>query len=89
MALGAQANHVLQQVTADVSSMVLVGALIGLGLGIASVRYLKTLLYEVKGTEPFSFALPCLLVLVAALLAAMPAVLRAVRIDPAVTLRAE
>jgi len=89
MALGAQANHVLRQVTADVSSMVLVGALVGLGSGMASLRYLKTLLYEVKGTEPFALALPCLLVLVAALLAATPAVIRAVRIDPAVTLRAE
>ena len=31
--------------------MVLVGAVAGIALGMASVRYIETLLYEVKGTD--------------------------------------
>jgi hypothetical protein len=40
--------------------MVLVGALAGLVLGMASVRYIETLLYQVKATDPPMLALPLL-----------------------------
>ncbi len=89
MALGAQASEVARRVTADVFSMVLAGALAGLALGFASVRYIESLLYQVKPTDPQMLALPSLTILAAALLAALPPVIRAVRIDPATTLRAE
>ncbi|MEI9976298.1 MAG: ABC transporter permease [Ignavibacteriota bacterium] len=48
MAIGAQAADIARRVTAEVFRMVLVGALAGLGLGMLSVRYLTTLLYEVR-----------------------------------------
>ena len=48
MAIGAQAGDIARRVTADVFSMVLVGALAGLALGMASVRYIESLLYQVK-----------------------------------------
>jgi len=89
MALGAQAGDVAERVTVDVFSMVLAGALAGLALGLASVRYVETLLYQVKASDPRMLALPALTILAAALLAALPAVIHAVRIDPANTLRAE
>jgi ABC-type antimicrobial peptide transport system permease subunit len=89
MALGAQAVDVARRVTADVFSMVLAGALAGLALGFASVRYVQALLYQVKSTDPGMLALPALTILGAALLTALPPVIRAVRIDPATTLRAE
>lgn len=89
MALGAQAGHVARRVTADVFSMVIAGALAGLALGFASVRYIETLLYQVKPTDPRMLVLPALTILAAALLAALPPVIRAVRIDPAMMLRAE
>ena len=89
MALGAPAAHVARRVTADVFAMVLVGAAVGLALGIASVRYIESLLYQVKGTDIGMLALPIVTILSTALLAALPAVLRAVRIDPATMLRAE
>ena len=69
--------------------MVLVGACVGLALGITSTRYLETLLYQVKPTEAGMLALPGLTILAAALMAALPAVIRATRIDPAGMLRAE
>ncbi|HEV3278517.1 MAG TPA: ABC transporter permease [Terriglobia bacterium] len=89
MALGAQAADVARRVTADVFSMVLAGALAGLALGFASARYIETLLYQVKPTDPAMLALPALTILGAALVSALPPIIRAVRIDPATTLRAE
>ena len=52
MAIGAQAGDIARRVTADVFRMVLVGALAGLALGMASVRYIEALLYQVKPTRP-------------------------------------
>ena len=89
MAIGAQAGEIARRVTVDVFAMVLAGALVGLALGLASVRYIETLLYQVKVTDLGVLALPSLSILAAALLAALPAVIRAVRIDPVMMLRAE
>ncbi|MBV9501499.1 MAG: hypothetical protein JO138_19195 [Acidobacteriaceae bacterium] len=89
MAIGARAGEVARRVTADVFSMVLVGAAAGLTLGMASVRYITALLYQVKATDVGALAVPALAILLAALLAAAPAVIRAVRIDPVAMLRAE
>ena len=89
MAIGAQARDIARRVTADVFSMVLAGALAGLALGMASVRYIETLLYQVKATDLTMLAVPSLTILAGALLAALPAVFRAVRIDPVTMLRAE
>ena len=72
-----------------VFSMVLAGALAGLALGLASVRYIEALLYQVKPSDPAMLALPSLAILAAALLAALPPVIHAVRIDPATVLHSE
>jgi putative ABC transport system permease protein len=89
MALGARAGHVARRVTADVFAMVIAGALVGLTLGFVSVRYIESLLYQVKPSDPAMLALPSLIILLAAVVAALPPVIRAVRIDPARMLRAE
>ena len=89
MAVGAQAGSVARLVTTEVFSMVLVGALAGVGLGMLSVRYVQSLFYQVKATDLQMLALPSLAILVGALLAALRPVLQAVRIDPASMLRAE
>jgi ABC-type antimicrobial peptide transport system permease subunit len=89
MALGAQAGRVVRLVTVDVFSMVLVGAAAGLALGMASARYIESLFYQVKPTDLNVLVLPALTILAAALLAALPAVVHAVRIDPVKMLRAD
>jgi putative ABC transport system permease protein len=89
MALGAQAGHVARRVTSDVFVMVVAGALAGLVLGFGSARYIASLLYQVKPGDPAMLALPSLIILLAAIVAALPPVIRAVRIDPARMLRAE
>jgi ABC-type antimicrobial peptide transport system permease subunit len=68
---------------------VFAGALAGLALGFGSVRYIASLLYQVRPSDPRMVALPALTILASALLAALPPVISAVRIDPAETLRAE
>ena len=89
MAVGAQAADVATRVTMDVFFMVLIGALAGLALGITSVRYIATLLFEVKATDLVVLVMPSVLVFVAASIAAAPAVIRAIRIDPVTMLRSE
>ena len=89
MAIGARPAHIARSVTADVFIMVLVGAAAGIVLGMACARYLESLLYLVKPGDLSMLVLPGITLLGAALLAALPAVLRAVRIDPARTLRAD
>jgi ABC-type antimicrobial peptide transport system permease subunit len=89
MAIGAQAGDIARRVTADIFSWVLVGALAGVALGLASVRYIEALLFGVKPTGLGMLALPAATIFATALLAAAPAVLHAVRIDPVKMLRAE
>jgi ABC-type antimicrobial peptide transport system permease subunit len=73
----------------EVFTMVLAGAVAGVALGMASVRYIESLLYQVKAGDPAMLAVPSLTILAAAVLAALPAVFRAVRIDPVAMLRVE
>jgi predicted permease len=89
MAVGAQAGDIARRVTADVFRMVAVGAVAGLALGMATVRYIEALLYQVKPTDLAMLAWPSCAILAAALVAALPAVFHAVRIDPVKMLRAE
>jgi predicted permease len=89
MAIGAQAAHIARQVTAEVALMVAVGGIAGLALGLTSMRFIESLLFEVKATDFSRMALPSLTILAAALMASLPAVFRAVRIDPASALRSE
>ena len=89
MAIGAQAAGIARLVTLDALSMVLAGAIAGVALGIASARYLTALLYQVKPTDLAMLALPSLVLLAAAVLAALPAVIHAVRVDPVTTLRGD
>ena len=89
LALGAQARDVAAGVTGKVFAMVGIGAVAGLAAGILSARQIAALLYEVQVTELGIIALPALAILGAAILAALPAVIRAVAIDPAALLRTE
>jgi len=89
IAVGAQAGVIARLVTVEVFSMVLAGAFAGLMLGMVSVRYIEQLFYQVKATDLPMLAFPSLAVLAAALLAALPAVVNAVRTDPVQMLRAE
>jgi putative ABC transport system permease protein len=89
IALGAHGGDIAWQVTAEVFSMLALGAAIGLALGVAAERYVAILLYHVKATDPSILVVPAVTMSVIALLAALPPVRRAIRFDPATLLRAE
>ena len=89
MALGAQVGDVARRVMTGISVAVALGAVAGLSLGLASVRYIESLLYQVKATDAGVLAVPFLTILLAVVIAAVPPVLRALRIDPVAMLRVE
>jgi predicted permease len=89
IAVGARIGDIAWHATSRIFLMVTLGAVIGAALGLASVRYVETLLYGVKGSDPIMLTAPALVLLAIALLFALPVILRASRIDPKIMLRAE
>ena len=89
MALGARAAHVVRSVAAEMMSPVGLGTLVGLCAGVAFGALIERILFEVKSTDPLTIAAPLLTLAAVAALAALPPAIRAVRIDPAQTLRSE
>lgn len=89
MAVGARPAHIVRGVTLGVVVWILAGSAAGLLLGLASVRYIESLLYQVRATDAGALAIPALTFLAAAILAALPPLLRAIRVDPVQVLRSE
>ncbi|HEY3742645.1 MAG TPA: ABC transporter permease [Bryobacteraceae bacterium] len=89
MAIGSPASRIVRLVTVEALSAVVLGAAAGLALGIESARFIESLFYEVKSTDFEMVGIPLAVILAAALLASLPPVIHAVRIDPVVTLRSE
>ena len=89
MAIGAPAGRIARSVTGRIYAMVAMGAAVGLALGMGLEHFIASLLYRVKATDGSALAWPAALIVSVALVAALPAIVRAVRIDPARTLREE
>jgi ABC-type antimicrobial peptide transport system permease subunit len=89
IAVGAPRRNIAGLIMNQVFAVVAAGALAGVALGMVSMRYVETLLFQVKGSDPTMLAAPAAVLLAAALLAAIPAVVRASRIDPAIMLRTQ
>jgi putative ABC transport system permease protein len=89
MAVGARGLAIVRLIAFDILVWLAAGSLAGLALGVASTRYIESLLYQVKATGFGALAVPGVALLAAAILAALPPVLRAVRIDPAQVLRSD
>jgi hypothetical protein len=89
MAIGAQPSGIAWLVTTHILFMAGTGAVAGLALGLASVRYIESLMFQMKGADMRMLVLPSLALLATALIAALPAVHRAVHVDPVKALRSE
>jgi predicted lysophospholipase L1 biosynthesis ABC-type transport system permease subunit len=89
VAVGARGGSIARLVTGSVFSMVAVGVVAGVGLGLASARYMESLFFRVKASDASILAVPSAVILAVAVVATVPAVLRALRIDPVEILRAE
>jgi len=89
VAIGARGGTIIRLVTRSVFSMVVAGLIAGVGLGLASARYMESLFFQVKASDATMLAIPSAVILAVAAVATVPAVLRALRIDPVEILRAE
>ncbi len=89
IAVGAQTGDIARRVILRAFLVVAAGSICGIALGVWSVRFLKTLLFEVNATDPPGLLIPAFLMFAVALMAAIPPVIRAVRTDPAAMLRSE
>jgi ABC-type antimicrobial peptide transport system permease subunit len=89
MALGAQRRDVLKLILAQGLKLTLVGAAIGLLAAFALTRWMESLLFGVRPTDPLTFVVIALLLLSVALLACWVPARRATKVDPIIALRAE
>jgi predicted permease len=89
MAIGSPRNSIVRLVTVDAFAMIGIGACAGVALGLESARQIESLFYRVKATDIDMLALPVIAILVTAVIAMLPAVLRALRTDPTEILRSE
>ena len=89
IAVGARHRDIVKAVTLTSLAVVTLGSLIGFAVGIASVRYIDSILFGVRALEPSIVLGPAFLIFAIASMAAAPSVARALRIDPMEMLRAE
>ena len=89
IALGATRERVIGLVMRQGMALTTAGALIGLGIAGLLTRVLRGQLYEVSATDPLTFVLVPVLLVVVALVACVVPARRAVAVDPATTIRAE
>jgi putative ABC transport system permease protein len=89
IALGARTKDVAGLIAMPIFALIALGTATGLVFAISTERFIASLLFGVKATDASMLLWPILALLAGAFLAALPAVVRAVRIDPATLLRSE
>jgi ABC-type antimicrobial peptide transport system permease subunit len=89
MALGARRGDILRTILGEGALIVIVGLGAGLIGSALLTRFLQTLLFDIKPTDPLTFGALTILLAGVALLASFIPARRASRIDPLVALRHE
>ena len=89
LALGAASQDVLRLVLTQGMGLVLAGVGIGLMAALALSRVLRSMLFNVSPTDPLTFLLISLLLVLVTLVATWLPARRATRVDPVVVLREE
>jgi len=89
MALGAQPQEVLRVIVGHGLRLVLAGLCIGVAAALAVTRWMSSVLFDVKPTDPLTFAIVAVLLTAVAFLASYIPARRAMRVDPMVALRYE
>jgi putative ABC transport system permease protein len=89
VALGASGIRVMRLVLLRAAIVIAAGLVLGLGGAMGLTRFLASELYEVSPTDPLTFTVVTIGVIVVALLACLIPTRRAIRVDPTVALRYE
>jgi putative ABC transport system permease protein len=89
MALGADSSRLVREVLGHGLGLMLAGIATGLVLALALTRYIGSLLYDVKPTDPLTFIVVCVALICAGLLASWLPARRAAAVDPMLSLRWE
>jgi len=89
MALGAQRIDVLKLMVGQGMRLAFLGIVIGLVSSIALTRFIETLLFEVRASDPLTYALIAALIVVVSILACYLPARRASKVDPLVALKYE
>ncbi|HJZ64129.1 MAG TPA: ABC transporter permease [Candidatus Acidoferrum sp.] len=89
MALGAQAADVYKLILAQGLKLALLGIVLGLLAAYALTRWLETLLFGVRPTDPLTFIVVAVVLTLVALLACWIPARRATKVDPMIALRCE
>jgi putative ABC transport system permease protein len=89
MALGANRATMLGAVLREAMTLAGFGVVIGLGLAYGLTRLLASLLFGVKASDPYAFAIVAVVLTIVAAAAALIPARRATTIDPAIALRYE
>jgi ABC-type antimicrobial peptide transport system permease subunit len=88
-AIGAPTRDIVRRVTGRLTLVLATGTVIGLGTGLAIVRYLVALFYGVHATDARQLAVPFVAIAAAGVLAAVSPVVRALRVSPTTVLRGD
>jgi putative ABC transport system permease protein len=89
MALGAQRVDALKLIVGQGMRLAFIGIVIGLLGSIALTRFIETLLFEVRASDPLTYALIASLIVVVSALACYLPARRASKVDPLVALKYE
>jgi ABC-type antimicrobial peptide transport system permease subunit len=88
-ALGAQPSHILSLMAGQVVRLALTGVVVGVCGAFVLTRVLEDLLFQVRATDPSTFAGISILFVLVALAASYVPARRAAKVDPMVALRYE
>ncbi len=89
IALGAQPERVLKLVLRQGIALAMVGAVAGIGVALGVTRYLGSMLFNVRASDPLTMSIVAVLLALVALAACYIPARRATRVDPMVALRYE
>ena len=89
LALGARPANLVRLVLSEGLRLVVLGIAIGVGAALLLTRFLEALLFGVDARDTITFVVAPAILLAAALLGCLAPARRAMRVDPAVALRAE